>query len=118
MNFKMVKRGVMVVLATLVLASPMPALAKKTPAQTNTSQRTPYILINGKVSNNRNKLNLDSNENYITLKGKYKNCSLKTNSKKVKIRYWGNLGKNKEWKVVTKKPGKVRLHVKQSNASQ
>ena len=136
MNFKMVKRGVMVALATLVLANPMPAsaqrtnaldqktnpkartelricaLAKKTPTQTHTSQHTPHILINGKVSNNKNKLNLDSNENYITLKGKYKNCSLKTNSKKVKIRYWGNLDKNKEWEVVTKKPGKVMLHVK------
>lgn len=126
MNFKMVKRGMMVALATLVMASPVTALAqktntkartelrtcalaKKTPTPTRTSQ---HILINGKVSNNRNKLNLDSNENYITLKGKYKNCSLKTNSKKVKIRYWGNLGKNKEWEVITKKPGKVRIHVK------
>lgn len=108
-----------VALATLILASPMPALAKRTNAldqktttQVNTYQRTTYILINGKVSNNKNKLNLDSNENYITLKGKYKNCNLKTNSKKIKIRYWGNLGKTKEWKVITKKPGKVKIHVK------
>lgn len=119
MNFKMIKRGMVVALATLILASPMPALAKRTNAldqktttQVNTYQRTTYILINGKVSNNKNKLNLDSNENYITLKGKYKNCNLKTNSKKIKIRYWGNLGKTKEWKVITKKPGKVKIHVK------
>lgn len=119
MNFKMIKRGVMVALATLILASPMSASAKrikaldqKTTTQANTYQRTPYILINGKVSNNKNKLNLDSNENYITLKGKYKNCNLKTNSKKVKIRYWGNIGKTREWGVITKKSGKVRIHVK------
>lgn len=119
MNFKMIKRGMVVALATLILASPMSALAKKTNAldqktttQANTYQRIPYILINGKVSNNKNKLNLDSNENYITLKGKYKNCNLKTNSKKIKIRYWGNLGKTKEWEVITKKPGKVKIHVK------
>lgn len=108
-----------VALTTLILASPMPALAQKTNAlaqktttQAHTSQCTPHILINGKVSNNKNKLNLDSNENYITLKGEYKNCSLKTNSKKIKIRYWGNLGKTKEWEVITKKPGKVKIHVK------
>lgn len=119
MNFKMIKRGVVVALATLILASPMSASAQrikaldqKTTTQANTYQRTSYILINGKVSNNKNKLNLDSNENYITLKGKYKNCNLKTNSKKVKIRYWGNLGKTKEWEVITKKPGKVKIHVK------
>ena len=110
MNFKMIKRGAVIALATLILTSPMSALAKKTNAldqktttQDNTYQRIPYILINGKVSNNKNKLNLDSNENYITLKGKYKNCNLKTNSKKIKIRYWGNLGKTKEWEVITKK---------------
>lgn len=119
MNFKMIKRGMVVALATLILASPMSALAQKTNAlaqktttQAHTSQCTPHILINGKVSNNKNKLNLDSNENYITLKGKYKNCSLKTNSKKIKIHYWGNLGKTKEWEVITKKPGKVKIHVK------
>lgn len=119
MNFKMIKRGAVVALATLILASPMSALAKKTNAlaqktttQADTYQRTPYILINGKVSNNKNKLNLDSNENYITLKGKYKNCSLKTNSKKIKIHYWGNLGKTKEWEVITKKSGKVKIHAK------
>ena len=119
MNFKMIKRGMVVALATLILASPMSALAQKTNAlaqktttQAHTYKRTPYILINGKVSNNKNKLNLDSNENYITLKGEYKNCSLKTNSKKIKIRYWGNLGKTKEWEVITKKPGKVKIHVK------
>ena len=119
MNFKMIKRRMVVALATLILASPMSALAQKTNAlaqktttQAHTYKRTPYILINGKVSNNKNKLNLDSNENYITLKGKYKNCSLKTNSKKIKIHYWGNLGKTKEWEVITKKPGKVKIHVK------
>lgn len=119
MNFKMIKRGVVVALATLILASPMfasaqriKALDQKTTTQANTYQRTTYILINGKVSNNKNKLNLDSNENYITLKGKYKNCNLKTNSKKVKIRYWGNIGKTREWGVITKKSGKVRIHVK------
>lgn len=119
MNFRTVKRGMVVALATLILASPMSALAKKTNAldqktttQAHTYQRTTYILINGKVSNNKNKLNLDSNENYITLKGKYKNCSLKTNSKKIKIRYWGNLGKTKEWEVITKKSGKVKIYVK------
>lgn len=119
MNFKMIKRGMVVALATLILASPMSALAQKTNAlaqktttQAHTYKRTTYILINGKVSNNKNKLNLDSNENYITLKGKYKNCSLKTNSKKIKIHYWGNLGKTKEWEVITKKPGKVKIHVK------
>lgn len=92
----MIKRGMVVALATLILASPMSALAQKTNAlaqktttQAHTYKRTPYILINGNVSNNKNKLNLDSNENYITLKGKYKNCSLKTNSKKIKIHYWG-----------------------------
>lgn len=119
MNFKMIKKGAVVALATLILASPISALAKKTNAlgqktttQAHTYQRTTYILINGKVSNNKNKLNLDSNENYITLKGKYKNCSLKTNSKKIKIHYWGNLGKTKEWEVITKKPGKVKIHAK------
>lgn len=66
----------------------------------------------GRYPTTKNKLNLDSNENYITLKGKYKNCSLKTNSKKIKIHYWGNLGKTKEWEVITKKPGKVKIHVK------
>ena len=119
MNFKMIKKGAVVALATLILASPISALAKKTNAlgqktttQAHTYKRTTYILINGKVSNNKNKLNLDSNENYITLKGKYKNCSLKTNSKKIKIHYWGNLGKTKEWEVITKKPGKVKIHAK------
>lgn len=96
MNFKLIRKGVMVTLATLILASPMSALAKTTTTPTyvtRTSHRTPQILINGKVSNNRNKLQLDTNENYITLKGKYKNCNLKTNSKKVKLRYWGTSGK-------------------------
>ena len=66
----MIKRGMVVALATLILASPMSALAQKTNAlaqktttQAHTYKRTPYILINGKVSNNKNKLKLDSNEN-------------------------------------------------------
>ena len=89
------------------------ALAKATPkislAQENSkkksksslakkkSKRISKIRIKGKAADNHNKLKLDSNNNIVILKGPYKDCKLKTNSKKIKLRYWGFSQANSRW---------------------
>lgn len=88
----------------LLTANPRIALAK-------THTRGPIIKINGKTVNNRNKLNLDTSDNYITLKGHYSGYTLKTTSKKIKLKYWGISQAGKEWEVITKQPGKVKIKV-------
>lgn len=88
----------------LLTANPLIALAK-------THTRGPIIKINGKTVNNRNKLNLDTNDNYITLKGHYSGYTLKTTSKKIKLEYWGISQAGKEWEIITKQPGKVKIKV-------
>ena len=45
------------------------------------SKRISKIRIKGKAAGNHNKLKLDSNNNLLILKGPYKDCKLKTNSK-------------------------------------
>lgn len=88
----------------LLTANPRIALAK-------THTRGPIIKINGKTVNNRNKLNLDTGDNYITLKDHYSGYTLKTTSKKIKLKYWGISQVGKEWEVITKQPGKVKIKV-------
>ena len=63
------------------------SLAKK--KSKKKSKRISKIRIKGKAADNHNKLKLDSNNNLVILKGPYKDCKLKTNSKKIKLRYWG-----------------------------
>lgn len=66
--------------------------SKSTLAKKNSkkkSKRISKIRIKGKVADNHNKLKLDSNNNLVILKGPYKDCKLKTNSKKIKLKYWG-----------------------------
>lgn len=63
------------------------ALAKK--KLKKKSKRISKIRIKGKAADNHNKLKLDSNNNLVILKGPYKDCKLKTNSKKIKLNYWG-----------------------------
>lgn len=62
------------------------ALAKK--KLKKKSKRISKIRIKGKAADNHNKLKLDSNNNLVILKGPYKDCKLKTNSKKIKLNYW------------------------------
>lgn len=81
------------------------ALAKKK------SKRISKIRIKGKAADNHNKLKLDSNNNLVILKGPYKDCKLKTNSKKIKLNYWGFSPANSRWEIITKKSGKAKIKV-------
>lgn len=75
------------------------------------SKRISKIRIKGKAADNHNKLKLDSNNNLVVLKGPYKNCKLKTNSKKIKLNYWGFSQANSRWEIITKKSGKAKIKV-------
>lgn len=75
------------------------------------SKRISKIRIKGKVADNHNKLKLDSNNNLVILKGPYKDCKLKTNSKKIKLNYWGFSPANSRWEIITKKSGKAKIKV-------
>lgn len=75
------------------------------------SKRISKIRIKGKAADNHNKLKLDSNNNLVILKGPYKDCKLKTNSKKIKLNYWGFSLANSRWEIITKKSGKAKIKV-------
>lgn len=75
------------------------------------SKRISKIRIKGKAADNHNKLKLDSNNNLVILKGPYKDCKLKTNSKKIKLKYWGFSPANSRWEIITKKSGKAKIKV-------
>ena len=75
------------------------------------SKRISKIRIKGKAADNHNKLKLDSNNNLVILKGPYKDCKLKTNSKKIKLRYWGFSPANSRWEIITRKSGKAKIKV-------
>lgn len=75
------------------------------------SKRISKIRIKGKAADNHNKLKLDSNNNLVILKGPYKDCKLKTNSKKIKLNYWGFSQANSRWEIITKKSGKAKIKV-------
>lgn len=85
------------------------ALAKK--KLKKKSKRISKIRIKGKTADNHNKLKLDSNNNLVILKGPYKDCKLKTNSKKIKLNYWGFSPANSRWEIITKKSGKAKIKV-------
>lgn len=88
--------------------------SKSTLAKKNSkkkSKRISKIRIKGKVADNHNKLKLDSNNNLVILKGPYKDCKLKTNSKKIKLNYWGFSPANSRWEIITKKSGKAKIKV-------
>lgn len=85
------------------------ALAKK--KLKKKSKRISKIRIKGKSADNHNKLKLDSNNNLVILKGPYKDCKLKTNSKKIKLNYWGFSPANSRWEIITKKSGKAKIKV-------
>ena len=85
------------------------ALAKK--KLKKKSKRISKIRIKGKAEDNHNKLKLDSNNNLVILKGPYKDCKLKTNSKKIKLNYWGFSPANSRWEIITKKSGKAKIKV-------
>lgn len=85
------------------------SLAKK--RSKKKSKRISKIRIKGKAADNHNKLKLDSNNNLVILKGPYKDCKLKTNSKKIKLRYWGFSLANSRWEIITKKSGKAKIKV-------
>lgn len=85
------------------------SLAKK--KSKKKSKRISKIRIKGKAADNHNKLKLDSNNNLVILKGPYKDCKLKTNSKKIKLRYWGFSLANSQWEIITKKSGKAKIKV-------
>lgn len=85
------------------------ALAKK--KLKKKSKRISKIRIKGKAADNHNKLKLDSNNNLVILKGPYKDCKLKTNSKKIKLNYWGFSLANSRWEIITKKSGKAKIKV-------
>lgn len=85
------------------------ALAKK--KLKKKSKRISKIRIKGKAADNHNKLKLDSNNNLVILKGSYKDCKLKTNSKKIKLNYWGFSPANSRWEIITKKSGKAKIKV-------
>lgn len=85
------------------------ALAKK--KSKKKSKRISKIRIKGKAADNHNKLKLDSNNNLVILKGPYKDCKLKTNSKKIKLKYWGFSPANSRWEIITKKSGKAKIKV-------
>lgn len=82
------------------------ALAKK--KLKKKSKRILKIRIKGKAADNHNKLKLDSNNNLVILKGPYKDCKLKTNSKKIKLNYWGFSPANSRWEIITKNQEKLR----------
>ena len=75
------------------------------------SKRISKIRIKGKAADNHNKLKLDSNNNLVILKGPYKDCKLKTNSKKIKLNHWGFSPANSRWEIITKKSGKAKIKV-------
>lgn len=75
------------------------------------SKRISKIRIKSKAADNHNKLKLDSNNNLVILKGPYKDCKLKTNSKKIKLNYWGFSPANSRWEIITKKSGKAKIKV-------
>lgn len=83
----------------------------KTIKKKKKSKRISKIRIKGKVADNHNKLKLDSNNNLVILKGSYKDCKLKTNSKKIKLNYWGFSPANSRWEIITKKSGKAKIKV-------
>lgn len=88
--------------------------SKSTLAKKNSkkkSKRISEIRIKGKAADNHNKLKLDSNNNLVILKGPYKDCKLKTNSKKIKLKYWGFSPANSRWEIITKKSGKAKIKV-------
>lgn len=88
--------------------------SKSTLAKKNSkkkSKRISEIRIKGKAADNHNKLKLDSNNNLVILKGPYKDCKLKTNSKKIKLNYWGFSPANSRWEIITKKYGKAKIKV-------
>lgn len=88
--------------------------SKSTLAKKNSkkkSKRISEIRIKGKAADNNNKLKLDSNNNLVILKGSYKDCKLKTNSKKIKLNYWGFSPANSRWEIITKKSGKAKIKV-------
>lgn len=88
--------------------------SKSTLAKKNSkkkSKRISEIRIKGKAADNHNKLKLDSNNNLVILKGSYKDCKLKTNSKKIKLNYWGFSPANSRWEIITKKSGKAKIKV-------
>lgn len=85
------------------------ALAKK--KLKKKSKRILKIRIKGKAADNHNKLKLDSNNNLVILKVPYKDCKLKTNSKKIKLNYWGFSPANSRWEIITKKSGKAKIKV-------
>lgn len=85
------------------------ALAKK--KLKKKSKRILKIRIKGKAADNHNKLKLDSNNNLVILKGPYKDCKLKTNSKKIKLNYRGFSQANSRWEIITKKSGKAKIKV-------
>lgn len=85
------------------------ALAKK--KLKKKSKRISKIRIKGKAADNHNKLKLDSNNNLVILKGPYKDCKLKTNSKKIKLNYCGFSPANSRWEIITKKSGKAKIKV-------
>lgn len=88
--------------------------SKSTLAKKNSkkkSKRISEIRIKGKAADNNNKLKLDSNNNLVILKGSYKDCKLKTNSKKIKLNYWGFSPANSRWEIITKKYGKAKIKV-------
>ena len=85
------------------------ALAKKNSKKK--SKRISKIRIKGKAADNHNKLKLDTNNNLVILKGSYKDCKLKTNSKKIKLNYWGFSPANSRWEIITKKSGKAKIKV-------
>ena len=85
------------------------ALAKK--KLKKKSKRISKIRIKGKAADNHNKLKLESNNNLVILKGSYKDCKLKTNSKKIKLNYWGFSPANSRWEIITKKSGKAKIKV-------
>lgn len=98
---------VAVLFLSLILLAAKPSIVL---SKTHTSA-VPVIRINGKNINNHNKLNLDTGDNYITLKGGYTGCTLKTTNKKIKLKYWGTGSYGKEWEVTTKRSGKVKINV-------
>lgn len=83
----------------------------KTIKKKKKSKRISKIRIKGKAADNHNKLKLDSNNNLVILKGPYKDCKLKTNSKKIKLNYWGFSPANSRWEIITKKSGKAKIKV-------
>lgn len=72
------------------------------------SKRISKIRIKGKAADNHNKLKLDSNNNLVILKGPYKDCKLKTNSKKIKLNYWDLVQQTADGKSSQRNQEKLR----------